>query len=100
MSFLVFDSGIGGLGVVAQLRALAPQRPLTYLADNGFFPYGEKTDAVLVPRIVKLLGQAIEIFKPQALVVACNTASTIALPSLRAAYALPIIGCEIGRAHV
>lgn len=93
MSFLVFDSGIGGLGVVAQLRALAPGRPLTYLADNGFFPYGEKTDAVLVPRIVELLGNAIEIFKPQALVVACNTASTIALPSLRAAYTLPIIGC-------
>jgi len=93
MSFLIFDSGIGGLGVVAQLRALAPARPLTYLADNGFFPYGEKTDAVLVPRIVDLLGQAIEFFKPQALVVACNTASTIALPSLRAAYSLPIIGC-------
>jgi glutamate racemase len=91
--FLVFDSGIGGLGVVAQLRALAPNRPLTYLADNGFFPYGEKTDAVLVPRIVELLGAAIDIFKPQALVVACNTASTIALPSLRAAYSLPIIGC-------
>jgi glutamate racemase len=93
MSFLVFDSGIGGLGVVAQLRALAPQRPLTYIADNGFFPYGEKPDEILVPRIVNLLGQAIWIFKPRALVVACNTASTIALPSLRAAYDLPIIGC-------
>jgi glutamate racemase len=91
--FLIFDSGIGGLGVVAELRRLAPERPLTYLADNGFFPYGEKTDEILVPRIVKLLGSAIEIFKPQALVVACNTASTIALPALRAAYGLPIIGC-------
>jgi glutamate racemase len=93
MSFLVFDSGIGGLGVVAELRRLAPQRPLTYLADNGFFPYGEKPDDILVPRIVNLLGRAIEVFKPRALVVACNTASTIALPALRAAYALPIIGC-------
>lgn len=91
--FLVFDSGIGGLGVVAELRKLAPQRPLTYLADNGFFPYGEKPDEILVPRIVKLLGDAIEIFRPQALVVACNTASTIALPALRAAFSLPIIGC-------
>jgi glutamate racemase len=91
--FLVFDSGIGGLGVVRQLRALAPARPLAYLADNGFFPYGEKPDEILVPRIVKLLGQAIEILRPQALVVACNTASTIALPALRAAYSLPIIGC-------
>jgi glutamate racemase len=91
--FLIFDSGIGGLGVVAELRRLAPLRPLTYLADNGFFPYGEKPDEILVPRIVNLLGRAIEIFKPQALVVACNTASTIALPALRAAYNLPIIGC-------
>ena len=93
MSFLVFDSGIGGLGVVAQLRALAPERPLTYLADNGFFPYGEKPDEVLLPHIVKLIGRAIEVFAPQALVVACNTASTIALPALRAAFSLPIIGC-------
>jgi glutamate racemase len=93
MSFLVFDSGIGGLGVVAQLRALAPRRPLIYLADNGFFPYGEKSDETLVPRIVALLGRAIETLRPQALVVACNTASTIALPALRAAYTLPIIGC-------
>jgi glutamate racemase len=93
MSFLVFDSGIGGLGVVAQLRELAPERPLTYLADNGFFPYGEKPDEVLLPHIVELLGRAIDFFKPQALVVACNTASTIALPALRAAFLLPIIGC-------
>jgi glutamate racemase len=93
MSFLIFDSGIGGLGVVAQLRRLAPQRPLTYLADNGYFPYGEKPDEILVPRIVELLGKAIDLLQPQALVVACNTASTIALPQLRAAYSLPIIGC-------
>ena len=91
--FLIFDSGIGGLGVVAELRRLAPERPLTYLADNGFFPYGEKSDEVLVPHIVELLGGAIEVFKPRAVVVACNTASTIALPALRAAYTLPIIGC-------
>ena len=93
MAFLVFDSGIGGLGVVAQLRDQAPERPLIYLADNGFFPYGEKPDAVLLPHIVHLLGRAIAQFRPQALVVACNTASTIALPALRAAFSLPIIGC-------
>ncbi len=93
MSLLVFDSGIGGLGVVAQLRAMAPEADITYLADNAVFPYGEKPDAFLVPHIVALLSRAVEIFRPQALVVACNTASTIALPALRAALALPIIGC-------
>lgn len=93
MTLLVFDSGIGGLGVVAELRRLAPTRNLTYLADNGFFPYGEKPDEVLLPHIVALLTRALEVFAPQALVVACNTASTIALPALRAAFSLPVIGC-------
>jgi glutamate racemase len=93
MTILVFDSGIGGLGVVAQLRQLAPELPLTYLADNGFFPYGEKPDEILLQRILDLIGRAITALQPEALVVACNTASTIALPALRAAFSLPIIGC-------
>ena len=93
MAFLVFDSGIGGLGVVAQLRDQAPERPLIYLADNGFFPYGEKPDDILLARILDVIGRTITHLRPQALVVACNTASTIALPALRAAFSLPIIGC-------
>ena len=93
MALLVFDSGIGGLGVVRQLRRLAPARELIYLADNGFFPYGEKPDEALLAHIVALIGQAIAALSPQAVVVACNTASTIALPALRATYHLPIIGC-------
>ncbi len=94
MAFLVFDSGIGGLGVAQQIHRLAPGQELIYLADNGFFPYGEKPDEVLLPHIVRVIGQAIAAFSPQAVVVACNTASTIALPALRAAYgSLPVIGC-------
>jgi glutamate racemase len=90
---LVFDSGIGGLGVAREIRRLQPEAGLTYLADNGFFPYGEKADAVLLDRIVGLIGQAIAALRPDAVVVACNTASTIALGSLRAAYRVPFIGC-------
>jgi glutamate racemase len=93
MALLVFDSGVGGLGVAAQIRALEPQQPLIYLGDNGFFPYGEKPDAALLAHILDLIGRALDIFAPKALVVACNTASTIALPALRAAFPLPIIGC-------
>ncbi|MDD2704039.1 MAG: glutamate racemase [Acidocella sp.] len=93
MSLLVFDSGIGGLGVAAQIRRLQPTQPLIYLADNGFFPYGEKPDEILLPHIVELIGVALREFRPQAVVVACNTASTIALPALRAAYDVPFIGC-------
>nr|WP_295743954.1 glutamate racemase [uncultured Acidocella sp.] len=93
MALLVFDSGIGGLGVVAALNALAPDLPLTYLADNGFFPYGEKPDEILLPHLVRLLGEAIARQRPEAVVIACNTASTIALTALREAYPLPFIGC-------
>jgi glutamate racemase len=90
---LIFDSGIGGLGVVRALRKLAPDLALDYLADNGFFPYGDKPDAVLVAHLVALIGRAIERLAPSAIVIACNTASTLALTVLRERYRLPIIGC-------
>jgi glutamate racemase len=93
MNLLVFDSGIGGLGVVREIRRLQPDANITYLADNGFFPYGEKPDAVLLPHIIGLIGRAIEKLSPSAVVIACNTASTIALPALRATYGSPFIGC-------
>jgi glutamate racemase len=93
MNLLVFDSGIGGLGVVREIRVLQPGAGIIYLADNAGFPYGEKPDAVLLPRIVGLIGRALDVFKPEAVVIACNTASTIALAALRAAYDVPFIGC-------
>jgi glutamate racemase len=93
MHLLVFDSGIGGLGVVREIRRLQPQARLTYLADNEFFPYGEKPDAVLLAHILALLARAIARLRPDAVVVACNTASTIALAALREAHGLPFIGC-------
>lgn len=93
MAILVFDSGIGGLGVVAALNQLAPRLPLTYLTDNGFFPYGEKADDVLLAHLVDLIGAEIERTSPEAVVIACNTASTIALPTLRTRFSTPFIGC-------
>jgi len=90
---LVFDSGIGGLGVVAPLRQGLPDARLTYLADNGFYPYGEKPDDVLIERILAVIGAGIAQVRPDAVVMACNTASTIALAALRARFALPVIGC-------
>jgi glutamate racemase len=93
LTFLVFDSGIGGLGVVAEIRFLAPDLGMDYLADDGFFPYGEKADDVLVQRILEVVGAGIAVTRPAAVVVACNTASTIALGALRAAYDVPFVGC-------
>lgn len=93
MAVLVFDSGIGGLGGVAALNQLAPTLPLTYLVDNDFFPYGEKADDILLAHLLRLIGAEIERSAPEAVVIACNTASTIALTALREAFSIPFIGC-------
>jgi glutamate racemase len=90
---LAFDSGIGGLGIVRELRARLPGVPIDYLADTALFPYGEIPDAVLIPRIVSLVGAAIERLRPDAVVVACNTASTLALGELRQTFPTPFVGC-------
>jgi len=90
---LVFDSGIGGLGVVQEARRLVPDAGITYLADNAGFPYGAKSDDVLIPRIEALIGAAVEEFAPDVVVIACNTASTIALTRLRQRFAVPFVGC-------
>jgi len=92
-SLLVFDSGIGGLTVAREIRRELPEARLTYLADTAGFPYGAKPDAVLVPRILRVIGAALERARPDAVVVACNTASTLALAELRARFAVPFIGC-------
>lgn len=90
---LAFDSGIGGLGIVARIRDLLPGITVDYLADTAVFPYGEQADGPLRQRIVRLLGQAIARLRPDVVVVACNTASTLALDSLRATYDVPFVGC-------
>jgi glutamate racemase len=89
---LVFDSGVGGLTVAAEIAALMPAVPLLYLCDNGYFPYGIKPEAALVDRVASVVGNAVVCHDPRLVVVACNTASTVALPRLRAALALPIVG--------
>nr|WP_230975480.1 aspartate/glutamate racemase family protein [Acetobacter garciniae] len=91
---LAFDSGIGGLGIVRAIRALAPGLVVDYLADTAVFPYGEQDDAFLISHIVTLLRNAVDRLKPQAVIIACNTASTLALDALRSACpATPFIGC-------
>ncbi len=90
---LAFDSGIGGYGIVGTLRARLPGARITMLADNAFYPYGEVADAALVARIEQVIAQAIDRFAPDAVVIACNTASTIALGRLRERFELPFIGC-------
>ncbi|MCX5614223.1 glutamate racemase [Bombella saccharophila] len=90
---LVFDSGIGGLGVVQALRSLAPSLTLDYLADTALFPYGEQDDDFLRERITQLICHACALLQPTLVIIACNTASTLALAPLRETLTLPIVGC-------
>ena len=89
---LFFDSGMGGLSVLAPTRVLLPTAPIVYAADNGGFPYGTRTEAEIAARVPALLGRMVERYKPRLIVIACNTASTIALAAVRAALDLPIVG--------
>jgi len=89
---LFFDSGVGGLSVLGPTRALLPTAPIVYAADSAGFPYGKKSDAELAFRVPALLGRLVERFHPRLAVIACNTASTIALDHARAALDLPIVG--------
>ena len=89
---LIFDSGVGGLSVLAPIRALLPNAPLVYAADSAGFPYGTKTEAEIEVRVPALLGRLAERYDPQLIVIACNTASTIALDTVRSALDLPIVG--------
>ncbi len=89
---LVFDSGVGGLSVLGQIRALLPGLGIVYAGDNAGFPYGTKSEAEIAARVPALLGRLVERYRPQLVVIACNTASTIALAHVRAALDLPIVG--------
>lgn len=89
---LLFDSGVGGLSVLAQVRALLPHAPVIYAADNAGLPYGSKTEAQIAARVSGLLGRMTERFRPRLVCIACNTASTIALASVREVLEVPIVG--------
>ena len=89
---LLFDSGVGGLSVLAELRRALPAAPVIYAADNGGLPYGTKTEAEVAARVCGLLGRMSERFSPRLICIACNTASTIALAMVRDVLAVPIVG--------
>ncbi|WP_084390735.1 glutamate racemase [Novosphingobium capsulatum] len=89
---LMFDSGVGGLSVLAKLRQVLPQAPVIYVADNAGLPYGTKTEAQIAARVSGLLGRLTERLRPRLVCIACNTASTIALASVREVLEVPIVG--------
>ncbi len=86
MSVLIFDSGIGGLTVLREARVLMPDRRFIYVADDAAFPYGDWEEAALLEHMIGLFGTLIEEWKPEIIVIACNTASTLAIERLREVY--------------
>jgi len=89
---LVFDSGVGGLTIADALRRAAPEWVVDYAADSGFFPYGVKTDEELRERLPRLCATLADVAKPDVLVIACNTASTLSLADIRAHVGVPVVG--------
>ena len=89
---LVFDSGVGGLTIAAELRKAAPAWTVDYAADSGFFPYGVKSDDELRARLPDLCAALVAIARPDVLVIACNTVSTLSLGDIRARVSVPVVG--------
>jgi glutamate racemase len=86
----VLDWGIGGMGVVRELRRRAPEVPVVYLSDTGFTPYGKAPRAVLAARVARMVA-ALADEGAVAVVVACNAASTV-LGELGAPWPVPVLG--------
>ncbi len=91
-TILIFDSGLGGLTVFREVVAARPDARYVYAADDAFFPYGRQEEPALVARVLDVMEQLITSHQPDLIVIACNTASTIVLPQLRAKFKVPFIG--------
>ena len=89
---LIFDSGVGGLTIFRAIRELVPDIQIDFASDNAGFPYGTRTEYSLLQRVHKVLENLIDTLSPDLVVIACNSASTLALPSLRAKYDTPFVG--------
>ncbi|MGC1464864.1 MAG: glutamate racemase [Pseudolabrys sp.] len=91
-TILVLDSGLGGLTVFREVARARPDARFVYVADDAAFPYGAMPEDALVARVVKVVGDAIARCHPSLVVIACNTASTLALTELRTRFSVPFVG--------
>ncbi|QDY43407.1 glutamate racemase [Candidatus Pantoea soli] len=89
---LVFDSGVGGLSVYDEVRQLLPDLHYLYAFDNEGFPYGEKSEAYIVERVVAIVNAITQRLPLALVIIACNSASTVSLPALRQRFEFPVVG--------
>lgn len=88
----VIDSGSGGIGLLKQLHSAFKNENFIYVADNDFLPYGNKSESSLKSRLEKIVNSLLSIYHIKAVVLACNTATTVALNYLRGKFNIPIYG--------
>jgi glutamate racemase len=91
-TILVFDSGLGGLTVFAEVLKARPDARFVYAADDAGFPYGRLSEEAIVARVLAVMERLTALHAPDLVVVACHTASTIVLPHLRARFPIPFVG--------
>jgi glutamate racemase len=89
---LIFDSGLGGLTVYREVAQARPDACFVYAADDAAFPYSRLNETDLIARVLAVMAALIESHRPDLVVVACNTASTLVLPQLRARFTVPFVG--------
>ena len=92
MAILILDSGVGGLTVLREVRAVMPTQQIIYVGDDEAFPYGGWAEEALVERLVGLFTHFLNKHSVELAIVACNTASTLIMPSLRSAFDIPFVG--------
>jgi glutamate racemase len=91
-TILVFDTGLGGLTVLREIVTARPDAHYVYVADDAFFPYGNLSEEQVIARAVPLMGELISAHRPDLVVIACNTASTLVMSHLRERYDVPFVG--------
>ncbi len=89
---LIMDSGVGGLTVFEEIKQLMPWLPVVYCADNAAFPYGPRPQSEVVERVSLCLKALCKKYNPRLAVIACNTASTVALAQARKDLSIPVVG--------
>lgn len=88
----IIDSGAGGLSIARALVSRSLDLDLVYVADKAFFPYGVLDDKLLLERLIYIVEKLHNIEEPDIVIIACNTASTLALKELRSRWDTPFIG--------
>lgn len=91
-NILIFDSGVGGLSIAAAIYEHLPSHRIVFASDNAAYPYGTKKEHELVPRVLEVVRKLIESKPIDIVVIACNTASTVALPELRKQLSIDVVG--------